>query len=48
MVAVVGMQGNSDLVKVILAFRPIGRFAGFLYRWQKKSDQDANNRNHNK
>ncbi len=38
------MNGQPNLVQVILALRPCGSFPDFLHRRYHKRDQNANNR----
>jgi hypothetical protein len=39
------MQGNANLMQVIQAFRPVGRFAHSLHGRQEKPHQDGDDRN---
>jgi hypothetical protein len=42
---VVKMQGQTDLLKVIGAVRPVGRLAGLLHGRHRQADQDADDGN---
>ena len=40
------MEGDADLLEVVDALHPPGRFARGLYGGQQKCDQDRDNRDH--
>ncbi len=40
------MQGQPDLLEVILALGPAGRFPGLLDRWQEERNQDRDDRDY--
>ena len=45
-VVVVVMQGQPELLEVVLALSPPGGLARLLDRWQKQCDQDRDDRDH--
>jgi hypothetical protein len=46
MVAVEGVQGDSDLMEIILASGPIGGFPDFLDSRQEQANQNTDDRDH--
>ena len=43
---VISMQGDADLMQIVLAVRTAASFAGVLHRGQQKRDERADNGNH--
>ena len=41
------LNGQADLLEIVLALGAAGRFAGGLDRWQQERYQDANDRDDN-
>jgi hypothetical protein len=39
------VRGKPDLLEIVLALTPSGRFADFLHRRQEQPDQHGNDRN---
>ena len=40
------MQPQAELLEIVAAPGPAGRFANFLHRGQQQADQDGNDRDH--